>query len=80
MSCLVLYAGTEKFDKVMHPVLDEYLRIQDALAADKIKSVKAAAEQIVILVDKVDPNIVKCLVAAKLLPMRSILKAHPCIT
>ena len=29
-----LYAGTEEFDKTVHPILTAYLRIQEARAGD----------------------------------------------
>ena len=54
----VLYAGTEKFEKAMHPILEEYLKIHEALAADKTEGVKRAAEQIVTLSENVDVNTV----------------------
>ncbi|MDY6951652.1 MAG: DUF3347 domain-containing protein, partial [Thermodesulfobacteriota bacterium] len=50
--------GTDQFDRAMAPLLEEYLKIHDALAADKTDGVKTAAEQIVILAAKVDPNTV----------------------
>ena len=52
----LLHAGTEEFDKTMHPILIEYLKIQEVLAADKTDGVKGAAEQIAALADKVDPK------------------------
>ena len=54
----LVYGGADQFDKDMTPVLDEYLKIHDALAADKTDGVKIAAEKILILADKVDPNTV----------------------
>jgi len=54
----LVYGRTDQFDKAMAPVLDEYLKIHDALAADKTDGVKIAAEQIVILADKAGPNTV----------------------
>jgi len=42
----------------MDPVLGEYLKIHDALAADKTDGVKIAAEQLAVLADKADPNTV----------------------
>jgi Cu(I)/Ag(I) efflux system membrane fusion protein len=54
----ILHAGTEEFDKTMHPILTEYLKIQEALAADKTDGVKSAAEQIVALTDNVDAKTV----------------------
>ncbi|MDY6988683.1 MAG: DUF3347 domain-containing protein [Thermodesulfobacteriota bacterium] len=54
----LVYGGTDHFDKSMAPLLEEYLKIHDALAADKTDGVKGAAEQIVTLSDKVDPNTV----------------------
>ena len=32
MGPALVYGGTDEFDKAMHPVLEEYLRIHDALA------------------------------------------------
>lgn len=54
----LLHAGTEAFDKAMYPILGEYLKIQEALAADKTEGVKAAAEQMAILADNVDTGTV----------------------
>lgn len=54
----LVYAGTEEFEKTMHPILTEYLKIQEALAADKTEGVKSAAEQIVVLADNVDAKTV----------------------
>jgi len=54
----LVYGGTENFDEAMHPILEQYLRIHDALAADKPEGVKRAAEQIVTLSDEVNPNTV----------------------
>jgi Cu(I)/Ag(I) efflux system membrane fusion protein len=54
----ILHAGTEEFDKTMHPILTEYLKIQEALAADKTDGVKSAAEQIVAFTDNVDAKTV----------------------
>ena len=42
-------AGTAELDRSMAPVLEQYLQIQSALAADHTKGVKAAAEKIVSL-------------------------------
>jgi hypothetical protein len=50
--------GTDQFDRAMAPLLDEYLKIHHALAADKTDGVKIGAEQILILVDKADPKTV----------------------
>jgi len=50
--------GTDQFDRAMAPLLEEYLKIHDALAADKTDGVKRAAAQMVILADKADPNTV----------------------
>jgi hypothetical protein len=58
MGPIGLFAGTEEFDIAMNPVLEEYLKIHDALAQDNTEGVKRAAEQIVTLSDKVDPNTV----------------------
>jgi len=55
---LVVYGGTEEFDKAMNPLVEQYLKIHDALAEDNTEGVKKAAEQIVTLSDKVDPDTV----------------------
>ena len=54
MGSSAIYAGTEAFDKTMHPIMTEYLKIQEALAGDKTEGVKRAAEQIVALAEHVD--------------------------
>jgi hypothetical protein len=41
----LLYTGTEAFDKTMHPILTEYLKIQEAFATDKTEGVKSAADK-----------------------------------
>jgi Cu(I)/Ag(I) efflux system membrane fusion protein len=58
MGSTLLHAGTEAFDKAMHPILTEYLKIQEALAADRTEGVKGAAERIVVLADNVDTRAV----------------------
>ena len=54
----VIYAGTEKFDDAMQPILEQYLKIHEALAADKTEGVKRAAEQVAMLSEKVDADTV----------------------
>lgn len=53
VSCLVIagilnsvFAGSEKFDERMQPILTEYLKITDSLASDKTDGVVAAAKKI----------------------------------
>jgi len=40
------FAGSEKFDESMQPILAEYLKITDSLASDKTDGVVAAAKKI----------------------------------
>jgi len=54
----VALAGTEKFDKQMQGVLKEYLKIPEALAADRTDGVKEAAGKIKKLAAKLDPSTV----------------------
>jgi hypothetical protein len=54
----LLYAGTEEFDKTMHPILTEYLKIQEVLAGDRTEGVKSAAEKTVTLAGHVDAKTV----------------------
>lgn len=58
MGSSALYAGTEEFDAAMNPVLKEYLKIHEALAADKTDGVKEAAEKILKLADSLDAQTV----------------------
>lgn len=46
-------AKGENFDKTMQPLLEEYLKISDALAADKMEGVAEAANKIVALSPKI---------------------------
>jgi hypothetical protein len=59
MGVSLLHAGTEGFDKTMHPVFEEYMKIQEALAGDKTEGVKCAAEQIAALSDDLNAETVK---------------------
>jgi Cu(I)/Ag(I) efflux system membrane fusion protein len=54
----VVLAGTETFDKQMKPVLEEYLKIPQALAADRTDGVKEAAGKIGKLAAELDPTTV----------------------
>jgi Cu(I)/Ag(I) efflux system membrane fusion protein len=54
----VALASTEKFDKQMKPVLEQYLKIPAALAADRTEGVKQAAKQIKKLAAALDPTTV----------------------
>jgi Cu(I)/Ag(I) efflux system membrane fusion protein len=58
MGSSILHAGTEEFDNAMNPILKEYLKIQEALAADKADGVKGAAEKILKLADSLDAKTV----------------------
>ncbi|MBW1859814.1 MAG: DUF3347 domain-containing protein [Deltaproteobacteria bacterium] len=58
MGISLLYAGTEAFDQSMPPVVEEYLKIQEALADDKTDGVKSAAKKVAALSDNLDPNTV----------------------
>ena len=58
MGSSLLYAGTEQFDQSMQPVVEEYLKIQEALADDRTDGVKSAAEKVAALSDNLDPNTV----------------------
>ena len=49
-------AGTAKFDKGMTPILSQYLKIQSALASDKLTGVKNASGKIIALAKKLDPS------------------------
>jgi hypothetical protein len=54
----LLHAGTQQFDESMQPVVEEYLKIQEALADDKTVGVKSAAEKVAALSDNLDPDTV----------------------
>lgn len=54
----VVLAGTEKFDKQMEPILEEYLKIPKTLAADRTDGVKEAAKEIKKLAARLDPSTV----------------------
>ena len=49
------HAGTETFDKLMNPILEEYLKIPKVLAADQTTGVVAAAKKIKKLAAKLNP-------------------------
>ncbi len=51
-------APTAKFDAAVQPLLDEYLKIQQALAADSERGVVAAARAVVKLSEKLDARTV----------------------
>ncbi|MDA8402926.1 MAG: DUF3347 domain-containing protein [Desulfobacteraceae bacterium] len=53
-----VFAGTEKFDAAMQPVLAEYLKIIDQLASDKTDGVADAAKKIEGLAGSVSPSLV----------------------
>ncbi len=52
------HANTTKFDAAMQPVAMEYLKIQEALAADSTKGIAEAAKAISTLAAKLDPKTV----------------------
>ena len=52
----LVHADTAAFDKQMQPVLDAYLKIPHALAADKIDGVVKAAKTIETLATKLDSS------------------------
>lgn len=58
MGSSLLHAGTQQFDQAMQPIVQGYLHIQEALAADKTEGVKTAAEQIATLADNLDAKTV----------------------
>jgi Cu(I)/Ag(I) efflux system membrane fusion protein len=58
LSASVVHAGAEKFDKQMQPILEEYLKIPKALAADKTAGVTKAAKEIEKLASKLDATTV----------------------
>lgn len=51
------FAGSEKFDEKMQPVLEEYLKISEALASDKIDGVADAAKKIDGLASGITPSL-----------------------
>ena len=53
-----VFAGSEKFDAAMQPVLAEYLKITDSLASDKTEGVNDAAKKIDGLAGGVSPSLV----------------------
>jgi Cu(I)/Ag(I) efflux system membrane fusion protein len=54
----LLHAGTQQFDQSMGPVVEAYLKIQEALADDKTDGVKLSAEKVAALSDNLDPGTV----------------------
>lgn len=52
----VAHADTTKFDGQMQPIATQYLKIQEALAADSTEGVAEAAKAIVELAPKLDPK------------------------
>ena len=44
-----VFAGSEKFDEKMQPILAEYLKIADRLASDKTDEVADAAKKLTVL-------------------------------
>ncbi len=54
----VALAGTEAFDRQMEPILQEYLKIPEALAAERTDGVKKAAGKIKQLATRLDPSTV----------------------
>jgi hypothetical protein len=55
---LSVFAGSEKFDEKMQPVLAEYLKITDSLASDKTDGVVDAAQKIETLAGNFSPSLV----------------------
>jgi len=53
-----VFAGTEKFDEQMQPILAEYLKIADSLASDKTAGVVDAAKKIEGLAESISPSLV----------------------
>lgn len=58
LSSATALAGTVQFDAGMQPILTEYLKIANALAADKTTGVAEAAEKIERMAAKLDPTTV----------------------
>lgn len=52
------FAGSEKFDAAMQPVLEEYLKMADRLASDKTDGVADAAKKIEGLAGSLSPSLV----------------------
>lgn len=53
-----VFAGSEKFDEKMQPILSEYLKITDKLASDKTDGVADAAKKIENLAGSVSASLV----------------------
>lgn len=53
-----VFAGSEKFDEKMQPILVEYLKITESLASDKTEGVADAAKKIEGLAGSVSPSLV----------------------
>ncbi|MDQ1330501.1 MAG: rane fusion protein copper/silver efflux system [Thermodesulfobacteriota bacterium] len=53
-----VFAGSEKFDEKMQPILEEYLKIVDTLASDKTEGVADAAKKIDALTGTLSPSLV----------------------
>jgi Cu(I)/Ag(I) efflux system membrane fusion protein len=52
-----VFAGSEKFDEGMQPILSEYLKIADSLASDKTEGVVNAAKKIEGLAGSLSPSL-----------------------
>ncbi len=53
-----VFAGSEKFDEKMQPILEEYIRITESLASDKTAGVADAAKKIDALTGALSPSLV----------------------
>ena len=53
-----VFAGSEKFDEKMQPILSEYLKNTDSLASDKTDGVVDAAKKIESLAGNLSPSLV----------------------
>ncbi|RPJ16764.1 MAG: DUF3347 domain-containing protein [Desulfobacteraceae bacterium] len=53
-----VFAGSEKFDEKMQPILAEYLKIVDTLASDKTEGVVDSAKKIETLAGTLSPSLV----------------------
>jgi len=53
-----VFAGSEKFDELMQPILAEYLKIADSLASDKTDGVADAAKKIESLAGNISSSLV----------------------
>ena len=53
-----VFAGSEKFDEKMQPILEEYIRITESLASDKTEGVADAAKKIESLAGNLSPSLV----------------------